>query len=411
MAIVRTSIRFTAKAFCVAGAAWALCGEALAQSKSQPQPANVGVWSLDSRLRYEGVEQDGFADADALTLRARLGYESPAFHNVRALVELEGVGHLTQDFNDTVSGSPTFAIVPDPEAFEVNRLQLTWGGQAGRRAVIGRQRITIGNGRFIGNSGFRQNEQTFDALRLGARPLPEVALTYLYIDTVRRVFGDDSAQGVWRSDSHVLQADFDLLFGKVSAYGLLLDFQNASAQSSQTYGARWTNAWDVSGINARIALEAAHQRDYRGNSGNFDLGYQSAELALRRDRLTATIGGERLEGDGAHGFSTPLANLHPFQGWADVFVNTPVNGVRDLYAGLSYSTGPWPADQPAVLTVVAHDFTDSGGGLSFGQELNASARWTLAEHVTLEAAAAAFDGEAPRFQDRTKIWVTVEFRI
>jgi hypothetical protein len=49
--------------------------------------------------------------------------------------------------------------------------------------------------------------------------------------------------------------------------------------------------------------------------------------------------------------------------------------------------------------------------LSFGQELDASARWMLAEHVTLEAAAAAFDGEAPRFQDRTKLWMTIEFRI
>jgi hypothetical protein len=398
-------LRFTAVTFCAVCAAWAWSSAACAQA------SNTGAWSLDTRLRYESVVQDGLADADALTLRARLGYETPAFHNVRALMELEGVGHLTEDFNDTVNGNLAFAVVPDPEVFEVNRLQLAWSGRAGSRATIGRQRIVLGNGRFIGNSGFRQNEQTFDAVRLEARPSPHFALTYLYLDNIRRVFGDDSPQGVWRSDSHVLQADADLPLGKLSAYSLLLSFQNAPAQSSQTYGVRWTRAWDLPGGNARLALEAAEQSDYRGDSSDFDLGYQQAELAFRRGRVTATLGGERLEGDGVRGFSTPLASLHPFQGWADVFLSTPPDGVRDLYAGLSYSTRPWPADQPAVFTVVAHDFTDDGGGSDFGQELDASARWSLSEHAAFEAAIAVFDGEDPRFQDRTKIWATLEFRL
>lgn len=402
-ATMSSPLRFTAMVLWMAGAAWVPAAFA--------QTSNAGAWILDTRLRYESVAQDGLAGADALTLRARFGYETPALHDVRALVEVEAVEHLTEDFNDTVNGNVAFASVPDPEAFEINRLQLAWSGQAGRRAIIGRQRIALGNGRFIGNSGFRQNEQTFDALRLEARPSPHVALTYLYLDNVRRVFGDDSSQGVWRSDSHVLRADADWSWGKVSAYALLLDFQNAPTQSSQTYGVRWSRAWDMWGGNARLALEAATQSEYQGAAADFDLGYQQAELALRRGPVTATLGGERLAGNGARGFSTPLASLHPFQGWADVFLSTPPDGVRDLYAGLSYSTGPWPSAQPAVFTVVAHDFTDDGGGLGFGQELDASARWSLSEHVAIEAAVAAFDGEDPRFQDRTKIWATLEFRL
>lgn len=366
---------------------------------------------MDARLRYESVEQDGLADADAFTLRTRLGYETPAFHNVRALLELEGVAHLTEDFNDTVNGNSAVAVVPDPETFETNRLQLAWSGQQGRRAIVGRQRIVLNNGRFVGNAGFRQNEQTFDAIRLEARPLANTALTYLYLDNVRRVFGEDSAQGVWRSDSHVIEADVDLPFGKVSGYALLFDFPNAPPQSSQTYGARWSHAWDVGGFNMRVTLEAAQQGDYRRNSAPFDVGYQYAELALRRDRVTASLGAERLEGDGVRGFSTPLASLHPFQGWADVFTTTPPDGVRDLYAGLSYSTHPGSAARPTVFTVVAHDFSDDGGGLGFGRELDASARWSLNERATLEAAIARFDGEDFRFDDRTKVWVSLEFRL
>lgn len=397
-----TNLRFTALALAI----WAAPLGAWAQSASEH-----GDWIVEARLRYEGVSQDGLADADALTFRTRLGYESPAWHGFRLLGELEAVAQFSDDFNDTVNGAATYAVVPDPEALELNRLQLSWSGAEGRRAVLGRQRIVLNNARFIGNVGFRQNEQTFDALRLDARPFEHAGFTYVYIDNVRRIFGDDSPQGEWDSDSHIVQGDFDLPAGKLSAYGLWLDFRDdAPAQTSQTFGLRWTNEWDAGAFRPRLSLEAATQSDYRG-AGDFDLGYQHAELALRRDRWTVTVGGERLEGDGARGFSTPLATLHLFQGWADVFLATPPDGVRDLYAGVAYTTPPWIADQPVTFSVIGHDFSDDGGGADFGTEIDAAARMTINERVSLEAKAAFFDGEDPRFADRDKVWFSIEYRL
>ena len=393
----------------IALGAFSACWAAPLSAAAQTQAA--GDWIIDTRLRYESVAQDGLNDADALTLRTRLGYETRAFNGFKFLAELEGVAQLTDDFNDTVNGNTAFATVPDPEAFELNRLQVTWAGAQGRRIVAGRQRIILNNARFIGNVGFRQNEQTFDALRIEARPFEHAAFTYVYIDNVRRIFGDDSAQGEWDSDSHVLQADLDLPVGRLSAYGLLLDFQNAPVQSSQTYGLRWSNEWQAGSFRPRLTLEAAAQSDYRGSSAGFDLGYQHGELAVRHDRWTVTVGGERLEGDDVRGFSTPLATLHAFQGWADVFLATPPDGVRDLYAGVSYATQPWPAQQPVILALVAHDFTDDGGSAVFGSEMNASVRISLNERVSVEGKAAVFEGEDPRFADRTKFWVAVEYRL
>ncbi len=387
------------------GAAWAVPVCAFAQTPT------AGDWIVDARLRYENVSQDGVNNADALTLRTRLGYETAAFHGFKALAELEGVAQVMDDFNDTVNGHTSFAIVPDPEAFELNRLQLSWAGAHGRRAVLGRQRIILNNSRFLGNAGFRQNEQTFDAVRLEARPFEHAAFTYIYVDRVRRIFGDDSPQGEWDSDSHVLQADIDLPLGRLNAYGLLLDFQNAPAQSNQTYGVRWSKEWEAGAFRPRLTLEAATQSDYRSNSADFELGYQHAEFVVRRDRWTVNAGGERLEGNGARGFSTPLASLHPFQGWADVFNATPADGVRDLYAGVSYATQPWPAAQPVTFTLVGHDFTDDGGRVDFGSEWDASARFTLSERVSLETKAAVFDGDDPRFADRTKLWFALEYRL
>ncbi len=392
-----------------------LAAIALAALASAPaayaQSAHVGDWIVDTRLRYESVEQDGLRDAEALTLRARLGYETRAWRGWRALAELEGVAHLTDEFNDTVNGAAAYAVVPDPEAFELNRLQLSWSGAEGRRAILGRQRIVLNNARFVGNVGFRQNEQTFDAVRLEASAHERVTLTYVYIDRVRRIFGDDSPQGEWESDSHIMQADLALPVGRVTAYAMLLDFQNAPAQSNQTYGARWSHEWEAGAFRPRLTLEAARQSDYRGSTAGFDLGYQHAEAALRRDRLTVSVGAERLEGDDSRGFATPLATLHAFQGWADVFLATPPDGVRDVYASVSYATQPWPAAQPVTFTVRAHDFTDDSGGAGFGREFDASARFGLTERVALEAKMAAFEGEDPRFADRAKFWFALEYRL
>jgi hypothetical protein len=398
-------LRVLTVTFGVIGAVWTAPVCAVAQTQES------GDWIVDARLRYEGVSQDGLEDAEALTFRARLGYETRAFNGFRALAELEGVAQLTDELNDTVNGNAAFAVVPDPETIELNRLQLSWTGARGRRAVAGRQRIILNNARFVGNVGFRQNEQTFDAVRLEARPLDHAAFTYIYIDRVRRIFGDDSPQGEWDSDSHILQADIDLPLGRLSAYGLLLDFQNAPAQSSQTYGVRWWNEWELGALRPRLTLEAAAQSDYRGNSADYDLGYQHVEFAVRRGQWTMTAGGERLEGDGARGFSTPLATLHAFQGWADVFLVTPPDGIRDFYAGVSYATQPWPGAQPVTFTLVGHDFSDDGGGVDFGSELDASVRFTLSDRVSLEAKAAVFDGDDARFADRTKMWFALEYRL
>lgn len=372
------------------------------------QQAGASGWHLDARLRYEAVSPSALEDADALTFRARLRYEAPTWRGFAALIEAEGVADLAGDYNDTINGRTNFATIADPEALELNRLQLSWAGAEGQRLTLGRQRIVLGNARFVGNVGFRQNEQTFDALRFDAPIAENVNLTYLYIGRVRRVFGDDSPQGEWESDSHVLTGETQTSWGRIGAYALLLDFQNASAQSSQTYGLRWSHEWSVGQAAPRLTLEAARQSEYRGNTASFDADYYLAELAARRGSATATLGWEQLGGDDARGFSTPLATLHAFQGWADVFLTTPPDGVRDLYAGLSYRTTPWPNDQPVTLTLVAHSFSDDAGGAEFGDEINASAWFVLGSRAAVEIKAASFDGENSRFPDRSKLWLSLE---
>lgn len=372
--------------------------------------ADGGDLIVDGRLRYEHVEQDGLTDANALTLRLRLGYERELFEHFKILGEVEGVALLNDDFADTVRTRPGQAIVLDPEALEVNRLQAQWS-HGGLAATLGRQRIVLSNARFVGNVGFRQNEQTFDALRLAHRASDRLSFNYIYVDRVRRILGDDSASGEWRGESHIGQIDWKTRLGDLSGYALLLDFDNAAVQSGQTYGVRWTRSIAAEPWRWSLAAEAAAQSDYGNSPTSFDLNYFAASAGVQRGQWRVGVGAEVLEGDGSRGFATPLATLHAFQGWADVFLTTPADGVRDLNATVSWTDETPPFGRVLTLTARAHDFASDDGDTDFGGEVDLLANLRLDPRWSVEAKAAFFDGEDPRFADRNKIWLAVELSL
>src|SRR5262245_58654756 len=80
---------------------------------------------IDIRLRSEQVDQDGLAErADALTLRARLGFETGQAWKTSMLAEGEALWPLQDRYNSTTNGHTGFPVVNDPESYEINRLQL-----------------------------------------------------------------------------------------------------------------------------------------------------------------------------------------------------------------------------------------------------------------------------------------------
>jgi hypothetical protein len=80
----------------------------------------------------------------------------------------------------------------------------------------------------------------------------------------------------------------------------------------------------------------ARQHDYAKNPLPIELNYYLSEAGLGFHGLTGGVGYEVLEGNQTVGFSTPLATLHIFQGWADVFLTTPADGIKNLYVKAGY---------------------------------------------------------------------------
>ena len=127
-----------------------------------------GKPALDIRYRYEAVDQAGrVKDADANTMRIRAGFETGRINlggleGIGGAFDVEWIEHIGgQAFNDTINGKTTYPVVADPDDFAVNQLYLSAVDTIpGTKVKIGRQRMIWDNARFIGNVGFRQNEQT-----------------------------------------------------------------------------------------------------------------------------------------------------------------------------------------------------------------------------------------------------------
>ena len=217
-------------------------------------------------------------------------------------------------------------VVADPKTTEVNRAQLSY--KAGDTNItVGRQRIILDTASFVGNVGFRQNEQTFDAIQLVNTSIDGLKASYIYINKVHRIFGDDHPAGNFTGDTHLANVSFTKLpFATVTGYGYWVDTKQAAALSTKTFGVRAAGNKSINGSSrVTYAAEFAHQNDSATNPFNFSLDYYTVEAGFVVGTFNVKAGLEVLEGNGTRGFATPLATLHKFQGFADVFLATPAN--------------------------------------------------------------------------------------
>ncbi|MGL4543333.1 MAG: alginate export family protein, partial [Polymorphobacter sp.] len=239
---------------------------------------------IDMRLRYEGVDQAGFANqADALTLRVRAGGDLRIAPATRVLVEAEAVLGIVNDYNSTTNGKFLYPVVADPQNIEINRLQIQNKSIAGTTLTAGRQRINLDDQRFVGAVGFRQSEQTFDAARIETSPVKnlKIDLTYAWQDNT--IFGVDSTIAHIDGNNIFANIAYATPIGTLSGFGYWVD-QDAPTRlqfSSVTYGARFAGKHGFSKTaSATYALSWAHQQQAFDNPFTYDADYYLADVGL-----------------------------------------------------------------------------------------------------------------------------------
>jgi hypothetical protein len=211
-----------------------------------PLPARAEQWitpTIDIRTRYEFGDADGLDQSNAFTFRERLGLKIKAWNGFSALVEGEFSQAAVDDYNGGAPGAEPFdpanTLIADPETNELNQAFLQYEG-FDTNTKVGRQRIIYDNAAFIGNVGWRQNEQTYDAISLSNKSINELTFNYAYLNQVNRIFGSKADASLTPgftnvedigTNSHLFNASYSGIEGvTVGVYAYVMNFEDVAAQ-------------------------------------------------------------------------------------------------------------------------------------------------------------------------------------
>ncbi len=389
-----------------------------------------GKLLLEVRARYEYVDQANLAKRGrSLSERMRIGWETADWRGFKALVEFEDVRHADYGHYNvavpggaSLNGKTAYPIINDPSVTELNRGQLTWTPSANLTLTAGRQRVLIDDQRFIGNVGWRQDEQTFDGVRTDLA-FGRFKATYAYLTRVNRILGELKD---WDSDSHLVNVTWSPAEQlRLEGFVYALDFSNSAANSSITKGVRASGKTWVGLYQLAYDATWARQSDWRNTPAPYDLDYWQVDAAGTFDIWTAKLDYEVLDGNGTRGFTTPLATTHGFQGWADAWVQ-PLGGNKSFVDGLkdfNVTLNVKPRFKLAYwfntdLIVRYHDFNDQRTGAALAHEWDAQLQAAITPKLTAALKWADFKressvpvGTAAPPASRTKVWFTLEYKL
>jgi hypothetical protein len=368
---------------------------------AQP-PEKSTVWSflgestptLNLRTRAEFADQQGLKKAVAYTARARLGVRTREFKGLQLFAELEHnevIGNPR--FNAAgVDGPPDRSLIADPQSTELNQAFLSYSAPRAE-FKIGRQNIILGEGLFVGDIGFRQNGQSFDAISVTAKPTEGLELFYSYIYNVNRLFGSTKGRDMnFDSRSHLVQATYrwsDLLTAR--AFGYLFDLQagGMDGRSANMLGISFTGSQPVSSWLFSYRADLAQQQDAASNPVDFRANYLfvsgSVAKQFSRAGVELSAGRERFGSDGNTGFQNTLDVTY-----LDLFLATPANGLTRDFVQLSALL-----PKGFMAQVIYNDFRSATDSDGYGQQVTGIVRRELTKGLAVVARAFTYrDDEA-----------------
>jgi len=366
------------------------------------------------RLRFEDVEKGNLKD-DALTLRTLVGFKTGTVSGLSAVVEFEDVREVL-GLGEEPPGENLIADVDD-ENTELEQAFIQYKADS-VTARLGRQVLTLDGHRHVGHVGWRQDWQTFDAGRVTVTPIEDLTVDLAYIYKVNRInspaFRDVPDTG---STAHkLLNVSYSTPVGKVVAYHYALSDENSvlpTWDETETTGVSFAGKAKVSdGVSIHYAAEYAAQDN---KTAGVDTDYQWLELGATVAGVTAKVGQEVLASDTSNGttenFQTPLATVHKFQGWADVFLGGSLfgnidngNGVEDTY----FSLGGKVAG--VKLSAIYHDYDSESGPNDLGDEINLLAVKNFGSRYSVGLKYADYS-KGDTGTDTTRFWTWVQVKI
>lgn len=391
---------------------------ALKESKAQ----------LNLRPRYENVTQESLVPgsssihSDAFTLKTRLTFTTGSFFDTLAVLEFDDVTSLKdEDYADGAGNGQQGPVIADPEGTEINQAYLSFKGLDKTDLRYGRQRILLDNERFVGGVGWRQNEQTYDSVTIYNTSVAGLTAFLGHIYNVNRIFGEASTlnAGRFHMDSNLLNVKYDFQgIGALSGYYYDLDYlEELPGASTRTMGVRFAGSAKVEAFTLGYELEYATQSENADNPADFDVDYYLLSGTVGVGAFTFGLAQEVLGADEDAGvaFSTPLATLHKFQGWADMFLGTPAAGIEDTYVTFKVVL-PMGMDVVAMYHMFESDIDTANGETGYGDEFDVALTKKFANGASVMLKYADFSGEgdaafANLRNDVSKTWIMLNYAI
>lgn len=438
----------TRQAWALLPAATLLLCPLAAEAKTFTESLATGKTYVNARVRYEGVEDQAFAnEAEAMTVRTRIGYETAPIAGFTALVEMEDI-HTLGGMEDYQLPPPPAAnpagdaVIADPEQTELNRVQLRYRGVPRLDMTLGRQRLMFDNQRFIGNVGFRQDEQTFDAFSAIYTGIPDWTMTYAYVDGVNGIMESFDANV---SDTLLNVAYGGFTVGKIILYSYMLENQEENLtvlngglgyDANDTQGIRFDGGYILPttvSLRALYRAEFAKQDVELRTGKEYETEYALLEAGMAYTfgggayTLTPLIGNEVLGADdsqraapnndtGLYAFQTPYATKHAFNGWVDQFLVTPAQGLDDRYVTVGFDLNAYTTK----ILLTYHEYESDveagalGSKLDLGYETNIQimktigANWTIGTKYGEYQQGDAADVAISKKKDADKVWLWAE---
>ena len=337
-----------------------------------------------ARWRTEQVKQENQKSIDLSSIKFRLNVSAALSDQYAAVVEVDAVQHVLGGYpNDGVFSDGRPSIV-DPEGVELNQAYLgfkndDWQWQ------LGRQRIGLSEHRFVGDVGFRQNDQTFDALRVSSEYFSDVILDYAWLNRSHRPFGRDANSfldkedarhlalnglrpsgllGQHRLNGHLFQAQVKQhTYIDWQLFALHLDNKDAPSLSNQTLSLQANLKRKINNHKWFASIGAAVQKRQDTNASG-SRNYALTELGVKYKLWSLSGRYEYFGSNNGQSFITPLATLHKFQGWADQFLVTPSQGLVDSSLRLQWQ------QRPIHIDFRFHQYETAQGGIKLGKEYN-----------------------------------------
>ena len=290
------------------------------------------------RPRYEHAEvkDNGKDAANAFTARTHLAITAGLFgvEGLSSTIGLQSVNNFgSNGYNSTQNGETSYDVIADPNIAMLSEATLDYS--IGKTAIhAGRSQVNLDNQRFIGTVGWRQLERSYDTVYIANNDVEGLNLLAAF------VYGFAGVKSATTADtkSVLLNAKYKVMDElAITGYGYLL------SSIHDTYGIAATGKVDVGAklnYRAEYAMQTDPTLEYSGSGKPaVDASYINLDLGANISGILVGGNYELQSGADTGGktqFTTPLGTNHKFNGWADVFLNTPSGGLADANVRVGY---------------------------------------------------------------------------